>query len=224
MALAVYVLGATEPADRGVIHGHLAGCAECRQELSSLAGLPALLGRVTPDEAAEYLADGQPAINAGQEQAEPALTALLARMARKRRSALRRPVAVAAAGIMAGAGAVAGWHAANQPGPPVRPPAAAHWWAGTVSAVNPLTGAGVAARYAPAAWGLQLSVRVSGIPAGTTCEFEVLAAGGRLVPAGSWTVAGSGGWHPASASIQLRAARDFLVTAGSRILVRAPVR
>jgi hypothetical protein len=224
MALAVYVLGAIEPADRGLIHRHLAGCSECRQELASLAGLPALLSRVAPDEAAELLAEAHPG-ESGQEQAEPTLSALLARTNRKRRRTLRLRVAVAAAaGIIGGAGAVAGWQGAHRPAPPVRPPAATHWWASTASAVNPLTDAGVAVRYAPAAWGLELSVRVSGISAGTTCEFEVLAAHGRTVPAGSWTVTGSGGWYRASAAIPLRAARGFLVAAGARVLVSAPIK
>jgi hypothetical protein len=224
LALAVYVLGAAEPADRGLIHRHLAGCAECRQELASLAGLPALLLRVTPEEAAELLADAQPAAGSEPEHAEPVPPALLARMAGMRRSTLRRRVALAAAvGLIAGAGAVAGWQSAHQTGPPGRPPAAAHWWARTVNATNPLTGASLAVRYAPAPWGLELSVRVSGIPAGTTCEFEVLATDGHAVPAGSWTVGGPNTWYPASASVPMRAVRRFLVVTGAGILVSAPV-
>jgi len=224
LALAAYVLGATEPADRGLIHRHLAGCADCRQELASLAGLPALLLRVTPEDAAEVLADAQPTAGPEPEHAEPVLLALFARMARMRRSTLRRRVALAAAvGLITGAGAVAGWQGAHQPGRPGRPPAAAHWWARTVSATNPTTRANLAVRYAPAAWGLELAARVSSIPAGTTCEFEVLTTDGHAVPAGSWTVGSPNTWYPASASVPLRAVRGFLVAAGTRILVIAPV-
>ncbi|MCL9762191.1 zf-HC2 domain-containing protein [Frankia sp. AiPa1] len=46
IALGAYVLGALDPADRSVVEHHLAGCADCRAELSSLAGLPGLLGRL----------------------------------------------------------------------------------------------------------------------------------------------------------------------------------
>ena len=46
-ALGVYVLGAIDPAERTVVDRHLATCPDCRDELAGLAGLPALLGRVT---------------------------------------------------------------------------------------------------------------------------------------------------------------------------------
>ncbi|MCM3884277.1 anti-sigma factor [Frankia sp. R82] len=46
IALGAYVLGALEPADRAAVANHLAGCADCRAELASLAGLPGLLGRL----------------------------------------------------------------------------------------------------------------------------------------------------------------------------------
>jgi predicted anti-sigma-YlaC factor YlaD len=45
-ALGVYLLGAIGPADRSAVSGHLAGCADCREVLARLAGLPGLLGNV----------------------------------------------------------------------------------------------------------------------------------------------------------------------------------
>jgi hypothetical protein len=42
----VYVLGALAPADRAHYERHLAGCAECREEVADLAVLPGLLGRL----------------------------------------------------------------------------------------------------------------------------------------------------------------------------------
>ena len=53
-ALAVYVLGAIEPADRSVVDRHLPGCADCRDELAGLAALPALLRRVSVAEATAF--------------------------------------------------------------------------------------------------------------------------------------------------------------------------
>ena len=49
-ALGVYVLGAIDPAERALVDAHVAGCADCRDELAGLAGLPALLARVGADE------------------------------------------------------------------------------------------------------------------------------------------------------------------------------
>ena len=54
-SLGVYVLGAIEPGERAQVDEHLATCADCREELASLAGLPALLRRV-PTAEAERLA------------------------------------------------------------------------------------------------------------------------------------------------------------------------
>jgi anti-sigma factor RsiW len=50
LELGVYVLGAIEAADRGAIDDHLARCAACRDQLAELAGLPALLSRVSADD------------------------------------------------------------------------------------------------------------------------------------------------------------------------------
>jgi anti-sigma factor RsiW len=46
----VYVLGAIGPADRSAVDAHLAGCADCRQQLAELAGLPRLLSRVASED------------------------------------------------------------------------------------------------------------------------------------------------------------------------------
>ncbi|HTX83832.1 MAG TPA: zf-HC2 domain-containing protein [Streptosporangiaceae bacterium] len=49
LELGVYVLGVIGSADRSVVDAHLACCADCRDELAELAGLPGLLSRA-PDE------------------------------------------------------------------------------------------------------------------------------------------------------------------------------
>jgi hypothetical protein len=51
ISLGVYVLGAIEPAERALVDSHLATCRDCRDELAGLAGLPALLARVSTEEA-----------------------------------------------------------------------------------------------------------------------------------------------------------------------------
>jgi len=45
---AAYVLGALEPAERTEFESHLAVCGDCRQQVTSFAPLPGLLGRLEP--------------------------------------------------------------------------------------------------------------------------------------------------------------------------------
>ena len=56
-SLGVYVLGAIDPAERALVDAHLLTCRDCRDELAGLAGLPALLARVNPDEISRIRAD-----------------------------------------------------------------------------------------------------------------------------------------------------------------------
>jgi hypothetical protein len=48
---AAYVLGALSGVERAEYEDHLAGCARCRDAVAELAGLPGLLGQLTPAEA-----------------------------------------------------------------------------------------------------------------------------------------------------------------------------
>jgi anti-sigma factor RsiW len=57
LSLGVYVLGAIDPAERALVDAHLVTCRDCRDELAGLAGLPALLARVNPDEISRIRAD-----------------------------------------------------------------------------------------------------------------------------------------------------------------------
>src|SRR6202007_254957 len=57
LSLGVYVLGAIDPAERALVDTHLVTCQDCRDELAGLAGLPALLARVNPDEISRIRAD-----------------------------------------------------------------------------------------------------------------------------------------------------------------------
>jgi predicted anti-sigma-YlaC factor YlaD len=58
LCLGVFVLGAIDPAERALVDAHLATCRDCRDELAGLAGLPALLARVSTEEAAALAEDG----------------------------------------------------------------------------------------------------------------------------------------------------------------------
>ena len=221
-ALAVYVLGAIEPADRDAVDRHLSGCAGCRDELAGLAGLPALLRRVSVAEAIALTA-GSTARPESLPSA-PVLHSMLARSSRLRRRQIRtRAAAAAAAGLVAGAGVIVGWQAAQPSGRPAAASATA--WTGTSRAASQLTGASATVRYAASRWGLRLSVQVAGIPPGTACELEVTNRSGQEVTAGSWTIIGGAAtWYPAAAAVPLSGIRGFVLSSGSRTLVRLPLR
>jgi hypothetical protein len=74
-ALGVYVLGAIDPAERSQVEAHLSMCPICRDELAGMAGLPALLSRVSEPQIAHVA--GPP---------EELLDSLLAKAADQRRS------------------------------------------------------------------------------------------------------------------------------------------
>jgi hypothetical protein len=79
---AAYVLGALSAGERADFEQHLSTCDDCRQTVSSLAGIPGLLARVSPDDLAD------PA---------PVPDTLVPRLLREvRRSGRRRRVLVAA--------------------------------------------------------------------------------------------------------------------------------
>src|SRR5215467_300531 len=95
-ALGVYVLGAIDPAERAQVDEHLATCADCREELASLAGLPAMLRKVPIVEAERLASPEQDADLTGVPSPEM-LTSLVARTANVRRIRRWRGLAAAAA-------------------------------------------------------------------------------------------------------------------------------
>jgi hypothetical protein len=223
LELGVYLLGAIEPADRSIVDRHLADCAGCREELAGLAALPGLLRRASPQEAS-VLAGDDPSPGRGENlPSGPALRHLLTGAGRDRRRYVRSRVAIAAgAGLVAGAGVITGWHAVHPAAE--RPAASAPAWAMPSRAANPRTGVTATVRYAARVWGLQLSVQVSGIPAGTTCELDVISRQGQVTTAGGWTIGGGrASRYPASSPVVLADVRGFAIASGSRTLVNVPV-
>lgn len=69
--LGVYLTGAIFPADRALVVRHLSSCWRCREELTSLAGLPGLLHRPPGPAAAERPAPSGPAEGAAAQTGEP---------------------------------------------------------------------------------------------------------------------------------------------------------
>jgi anti-sigma factor RsiW len=110
--LGVYVLGAIDPAERTLADAHLATCRECRDELAGLAGLPALLSRVSAEEAAALAVDGSlPAAADGAPDPRPGLPAAVLSVAAARRRRRFRDIGIGiAAALVIAAGAVGGLH------------------------------------------------------------------------------------------------------------------
>lgn len=97
--LGAYLLGGLEPAEVRAFEDHLAGCADCRQELESLESLPALLDAVPAADAVALLA-GRPAVDVSPLLAEPSETlqhGVLDELAARRRTSRRRRAALIAA-------------------------------------------------------------------------------------------------------------------------------
>jgi Putative zinc-finger len=217
--LGVYLLGTIAPAARDQVDRHLAGCSRCRDELASLAGLPALLRRVP---------DGQAMLESDPVADRKALAppdALLSRAAsvRRRNRWLAAAAAVALAAATAAASTAVVW-ARHEPGR-----SAASVWEATVHGTSVATGIRAWVRYAPRSWGTEVEARISGARGGTVCQLWVTGPGGQRVPAGSWTIgaaAASGAaasWYPASVFLPAASLHSFeITTTGGRAVVSIP--
>ncbi len=222
ISLGVYVLGAIDPAERALVDGHLATCRDCRDELAGLAGLPALLTRVTAEEALALAAgDGPPPERAGVRAASPELLATVIDLtsARRRRRRWRDASLAVAAALIVAAGVFGGLRlgsgsapppsatGVNYPGQPNGP-----WRTATTSA-NDMT---VTVQYRPMGWGTQLQAKVSGIPIGTRCQLWIVGAGGSRTLAGGWVTDDKEGtvWYPGSAGVSASGVQGFKISVG----------
>jgi hypothetical protein len=230
ISLGVYVLGAIDPAERALVDAHLATCRDCRDELAGLAGLPALLARVSTEEAiALAMTDGPPP---GMfEEPEPPRELLatvidLTAARRRRRRLLEAGLGIAAAliiavgvfgGLRLGSGPAQNSTANGQyPGQADGP-----WKTATGSS----SGMTATVTYRSMGWGTQLAAEVNGIPIGTSCKLWVIGTDGSRTLAGSWVTDDREGtvWYPASTGLQSGGVRGFQVTVGKteRISVTA---
>ncbi|MGC2652770.1 MAG: zf-HC2 domain-containing protein [Mycobacterium sp.] len=93
---AAYVLGSLSSVERREFEAHMAGCVSCRQAVTELSGMPALLSQLDPDQVAA-IAEGDD--KSGEASSPPdMLPSLLAKVAwRRRRSRVFTWTATAAA-------------------------------------------------------------------------------------------------------------------------------
>lgn len=215
--LGVYVVGAIDPAERSVVDSHLADCQFCRDELAGLAALPAMLSRV-PGADVERLALPTVAALGLAEPPPELLEALLRKASARRRRLSVVAVAAAVAVIFAGVTAAVLGLTGSGPGQQARPDVASN--------VSPSTHVGAVVDYTRAPWGSAMRIQVSGINAGTSCQFWVIGSNGRRTLAGHWTVGAysTGVWYSASAAVSPDSVRAFQITSGNTVLVGIPVR
>jgi hypothetical protein len=203
------------------VDAHLATCRDCRDELAGLAGLPALLARVDPDEISRLSDDVGRAVTSDRPPEELLDTVLSLADARRRKNRWRYLSLAAAAVVLAG-GLFGGLKAATSTtntrtvivgaGP-------GNWE--TVSATNRATGASATVAYAKQAWGSSFNVVVDRIPLGTTCQMWVVHPDGTRTQVASWTTAKGEGtvWYGGSMPSTAGSISQFQVTAGNRVLV-----
>jgi len=225
-SLGVYVLGAIDPAERGLVDAHLTTCRDCRDELAGLAGLPALLARVNPDEISRICADDavRPASDDGPPE-ELLGTVLNLAEARRRRSRWRylsaaAAVAAVAGGLFAGLSSATSTTVTRTVAVPVTN-GVGHWESTT--AFNQATGASATVAYSQELWGNAFQVLVDHIPLGTTCELWVIHPGGTRTQVAAWTTSRDEGtvWYSGSMSSTAGSIGKFEITAGNKVLLSA---
>lgn len=220
-SLGVYVLGAIDPADRALVDEHLSSCPECREELASLAGLPAMLRKVPIVEAERLTAAEQDPELVGVPSAEM-LTSLIARTSNVRRMHRWRTVAAAAAVAVVALGG--GAFAANALQPSAAPVTIGHTHASwsNASGSGPVAGAHLTVHYRPQPWGTQMEVNVTGLQPGSVCQFQVTDATGGKSMVGSWTAWQDSSWYPASTWLAENELRSFQVIIDGKVVASAP--
>ena len=222
LSLGVYVLGAIDPAERALVDAHLATCRDCRDELAGLAGLPALLARVNPDEISRICADDTVYPNASDDPPEELLGTVLGLAEARRRRNRWRYLATAAAVVAIAGGLFGGLKAATSTtvtrtqivnaGP-------GSWE--TVAGSNQATGVTATVAYSQQLWGNAFQVLVDNIPAGTTCQLWVIHPDGTRTQVAAWTTARDEGhvWYAGSMASSAGSISKFVITAGNKSLL-----
>jgi hypothetical protein len=222
-SLGVYVLGAIDPAERGLVDAHVATCRDCRDELAGLAGLPALLARVNPDEVSRIRADDTVrTVTDDQPPAELLGTVRSLAEARRRRNRWRflasaAAVVVIAAGLFGGLRSMGSTTVVHGPSAVGSAP-----WESAQATGKP-TGVTASIRYSEQLWGDAFAVEVDGIPIGTTCALLVVHPDGTKTQVAAWTTARDEGnvWYWGSMSSTAGKISRFEITAGSQVLFSA---
>jgi hypothetical protein len=214
-ALGVYVLGAIDPAERAQVDEHLATCPDCREELASLAGLPAMLRKV-PIVEAERLAESE--LDADELPSEELLKSLVARTSNVRRIHRWRRVTAAAAVVVLALGGGAAAATVLEHGSAAQQ---VHWHESV--GADPAAGIHLTVMYRRMPWGTEMRAHVTGLKPGTVCEFQLIDSSRQTWPLGSWQQAAEKTpvWYPASTWVFEPDVRSFQVTVNGKLVVSA---
>jgi anti-sigma factor RsiW len=186
-SLGVYVLGAIEPAERAEVDAHLPSCPMCKDEVAALAGLPALLGRISEEQISQ-VAEPPPAL----------LGQLLAKAAAERPDRRRQWLGLAVAavfvlivGALIGALLTPGSDQALTPSiarssPDVTTSVPATQEMEKRWAVDPVTKVEAWVGAEDQEWGTALTIKLKGAPTGARCRLYAVAANGHRDAAGAW--------------------------------------
>ena len=222
-SLGVYVLGAIDPAERALVDAHLLTCRDCRDELAGLAGLPALLARVNPDEISRITSEDT--VRTATDDRPPGeLIGTVLDLAAARRRRTRWRFAAAAAAVVAIAGGLFGGLSSITTTQTVAipvSPGGTHWE--TVEATSAVTGASASVAYSHEMWGDAFQVLVDHIPVGTTCQLWVVHPNGTRTQVASWTTANDEGnvWYAGSMAATAQPISSFQITADKKVLLTA---
>jgi predicted anti-sigma-YlaC factor YlaD len=179
LSLGAYVLGALDPADRSRVDSHLAGCADCRDELASFAALPGLLGRVSRSEV-----ESEP-VDPGPQLLERLLGAAAAERRHDRRGRILTSVAAAVI-VLATIGVSVGFGVTHDRHSTPRPVVASQ----TFTATNPQNGVQATITEVKKGWGASVEVSVVGVTedlAGPSCQLIAVGPDGKTDVAASWS-------------------------------------
>ena len=213
-ALGVYVLGAIDPAERAQVDEHLATCSECRDELASLAGLPAMLRKVPVVEAERLAApDAQSDLTAVP--SEDMLKSLVSRTTNVRRIHRWRGALAAAAAVIVALGGGAAIATALQPSPAH---VAEHWHKVAGSGAQ---GIHLTVRYRSVKSGTVIESNVTGVWPGAVCQLVVVDGHGKVMPLGSWRFWKNSAWYPASSAVGDMDGHTFELTIGGKVMASA---
>ena len=222
-SLGVYVLGAIDPAERSLVDAHLVTCRDCRDELAGLAGLPALLARVNPDEISRICADDTVRTVADDRPPGELIGTVLDLAEARRRRTRWRFLAMAAAVVVIAGGLFGGLSSITTTRTVMVPlsSGSAHWE--TVQTASSITGASASVAYSHEAWGEAFEVLVNHIQVGTTCQLWVVHPDGTRTQVAAWTTAHDEGtvWYGGSMASSAKPISSFQITANHKVLLTA---
>jgi hypothetical protein len=176
LSLGAYVLGSLEPADRSIVEHHLADCPSCSAEVSQLAVLPGLLGRLTVEQ-----------VTAEPPTAPPSgLERLLSAAADHRRRTRRLRLWSAAAILILFVGIATATLTLVTGGHSDHPRVVA------TRTTSELAGVNAHATLTAKDWGTAVDLRLSGVLPGEHCRLLVQDRSGTWEPSASWVASYEG--------------------------------